>query len=205
MAKILLKDNSTGEDIVLDDSLILKAFTSNSITNITYLRDEDGYMGTVKVSDTLANVGGQSNLLFSTTDVDSNTVWLNSNRVLNVYDVDSLATIQFDNGGAAPESFKTGVTALAVKAAIIAKEGDFTYDLDSFTAGPNVVLLAAAAGDVTAKFTSGVIFTVFGEGDSNDGIYSVVSSAYASSKTQITVTETPTAGATTGGKVWVKA
>ena len=205
MAKILLKDNSTGENIVIDDSLILKAFTSNSITNVTYLREEDGYMGTFKVTDSLTSVGNQSDLLFSTTDVDGNVVWLNSGRVLNVYDINSLATIEFDGGGAIPENFRSGATAVAVKSAIITKEGDFSYLVDSFTASPNTILLDSSVGDVESKFVSGGVFTVFGEGDSNDGIYTISSASYDGANTTITVVETPTANASASGYVWVKA
>jgi hypothetical protein len=205
MAKILLNSNADGSNIVVEDSLLLMAFTADSVTNVLYLEEEDGYRRTAKVSETLANVGATSDLLFSTTDADGNTVWLNRERVLDVYDVDSKANIIFDAGGASSQKIKTNVTTVAVKAAIITKEGDFAYDIDSFTNGPDTIVLDAGAGDQTSKFTAGVVFTVFGEGDANDSIYSVVSSAFGT-ETTITVNETPAlVQASTGGKVWVQA
>jgi hypothetical protein len=205
MAKILLNDNVDGSDIVIEDSLLLKAYTVDSVTNVLYLEEEDGFRKTAKVSETLANVGATSDLLFSTTIADGTTVWLNRDRVNDVFEVNSKATIVFDASGSKTENIKTDVTAIAVKAAIISKEGDFAYDIDSFTNGPDTIVLDAGAGDVTAKFTSGVVFTVFGEGDANDSIYSVVSSAFGT-ETTITVNETPAlVQASTGGKVWVQA
>lgn len=206
MAKILLNDNVTGADVSLEDSLILRAYTADSTTHVEYLRSEDGFRSVVEVSETLANVGGQSNVLISVTEKNSgDTVWVNKNRINDIFELNSEAQLRVDFGGAGKERIKLTDTAATVKAATYTKDGDTVYDVDSFTAGPDVVLLDSSHGDVTANFTAGVIFTVFGEGDSNDSIYSVVSSAFAGGKTEITVNETPTAGATNGGKVWLKA
>lgn len=205
MAKIYLNDNATGADITIDESLLLKAFTSNSITNILYLGEEDGYRRTAKVSETLANVGGQSKLLFSTTDLDANTVWINKDRVTSIYESNSLALIELDAGGSQVERFRSGDTVVAIKAAIIVKDGDSALVIDSFTNTPDTVILDAAEGDLTSSFVAGVKFTVFGEGDANDSIYTVVSSAWTT-VTTITVTETPAVvGATNGGRVYLKA
>jgi hypothetical protein len=205
MAKILLNDNDTGADITIDDSLLIKAFTSNSITNVVYLEEEDGYRKTAKVSEALTSVGNESNLLFSTTDADSNTVWINKERVTDVYDDSSLAVIEIDAGGAQVERFNSGDTVVAVQSAIITKDGDNAYLTDSFTAAPNTILLDSTVGDVESNFTNGGTFTVFGEGDSNDGIYTVVSATFDGTNTVITVTETPTANASASGYVRLKA
>jgi hypothetical protein len=205
MAQILLNDNTTGADISIDDSLLLKAYTSGGVTNVLYLKDEDGYRSTAKVSETLANVGGMSKLLIDTTDVDGNIVWLNKDRISSVYDISSLATVEFDAAGASLESFKSGETTVAITSAIIVKEGDSALDIGSFTNGPDTIILTAGMGDLTSSFTAGVVFTVFGEGGANDSIYSVVSSAWTT-VTTITVTETPAVvEASNGGKVWLKA
>jgi hypothetical protein len=208
MAKILLTDNETSSPISLEDGLILKAFTADSITNVEYLSEEDGYRKLAKVTEALASVGGQSKLLISLTEKNSgDTVWINRDRINLIDELSSEAILFFDAAGASLERIKVTETAQAVKEAIITKEGDTVYDLlatGTFTAGPNTISLAAAEGDVTANFTAGVLFTVFGEGDSNDNIYTTVSSAFGT-ETVITVTETPTAGNTNGGKVWLKA
>jgi hypothetical protein len=207
MAIIAFNENTSGADISVQDDLLLKAFTSDSVTNIVYLEEEDGYRKTAKVSSTLANVGAQSNNLIAVTDEDSGaTVWVNKNRINGMFEDSGAARLRFDSAGAQNETIKVTETATAVRAATYEKDGDFAYAIDSFTASPNKVILDSTVGDVTAKFTAGVVFTVFGEGDSNDGIYSVVSSAYpGGTETEITVTEVPTAGASTGGKVWLKA
>ncbi len=204
MAKILLNDNVDGSDIVIEDSLLLKAYTVDSVTNVLYLEEEDGFRKTAKVSETLANVGATSDLLFSTTIADGTTVWLNRDRVNDVFEISSKATIVFDAGGAKSENIKTDVTAVAVKAAIITKEGDFAYLIDDFAVAPNEIVVDASEGDVTAKFTAGVVFTVFGEGNANDSIYSVVSSSFGTD-TVIVVNEAPAlVTGSTGGRIWVQ-
>lgn len=206
MSKILLNDNETGADITIDDSLLLKVYSSNSITNVLYLEDEDGYRKTAKVKETVDNVIGQSNLLITLTEEDSGaTVGINKDRINGMFEESSKARLRFNNAGAQNETVKVTETATAVRAATYTKDGDTVYDADSFTASPDVVILDSSHGDVTGSFTAKVIFTVFGEGDDNDGIYSVVSSAFSGGKTEITVNETPTAGSTNGGKIWLKA
>jgi hypothetical protein len=203
MSKLILRRNSDGGEVSLEDSLVLKAFTADGVTNVQYLEEAEGYRKIVKVSDALDNVGGMSGVLTVTTDLDGDTIWVNKNRVSGVSEKSSLATLRFDGSGASPDSIKLNTTSAAWNNAVIAKEGGFSYVVDSFTAAPNVVVLDAAEGDVTAKFVSGVFFTVFGEGDANDTIFSVVSSAFTST-TNITVTETPIVNASAAGYAWVK-
>lgn len=202
--KLLLQRNSDGGNVSLEDKLVLKAFTAGGVTNVEYLEEIGGYRKLVKVSNALAQVGGLSDLLTATTSLDGTAIWVNKDRVSGVSEKDSLATLVFDGSGAAPQAIRLNVTAAAWENAVITKEGDLSYTIDSFTAAPNVVVLDAGEGDVTANFTAGVIFTVFGEGDSNDSTYEVVSSAFTTT-TNITVVETPTANVAATGYVWLKA
>jgi len=203
MSKLILRRNSDGGQVTLEDALVLKAFTAGGITNVQYLEEVGGYKKIVKVSDPLTNVGGMSGVLVSTTTSDGTTVWINKNRVSGVSEKSSLATLMFDGSGASPEGVKLNVASAAWHNAVIAKEGGASYTVDSFTAAPNVVVLDSGDGDVTSSFTSGVVFTVFGEGDANDTIFTVVSSAFTTT-TNITVTETPIAKDPATGYAWVK-
>jgi hypothetical protein len=68
MAKILLNRNSDGAEFSLEDDLILSAYTdSDSVTNIEYMDDEDGYRKQIKVSESLASLGAVSKNLVSAT------------------------------------------------------------------------------------------------------------------------------------------
>ncbi len=202
--KLLLNRNSDGAELSLEDKLVLKAFASGGIVNVQYLDEKDGYRKSVEVSNTLAQIGAISDVLTATADIDGTVIWINKDRVTGAEDVNGLAVLKFDSSGAAPEAIKLNVNVAAWQTLVIAKEGDFVYTVDSFTAAPNVIVLDSGDGDVTAKFTSGVVFTVFGEGDDNDAIYTVVSSAFTTT-TNITVTETPTAKDPAVGFVWLKA
>ncbi len=202
--KLLLNRNSDGAELSLEDKLVLKAFASGGIVNVQYLDEKDGYRKSVEVSNTLAQIGAISDVLTATADIDGTVIWINKDRVTGAEDVNGLAVLKFDSSGAVPEAIKLNVNVAAWQTLVIAKEGDFVYTVDSFTAAPNVIVLDSGDGDVTAKFTSGVVFTVFGEGDDNDAIYTVVSSAFTTT-TNITVTETPTAKDPAVGFVWLKA
>lgn len=280
MAKILLTTNAEGNDISIEDGLIITAFTKDSVTTIEYLSEEDGYRKEVGVAQTLANVGNMSKKLISVTawtgnpiadsgesdassthvltdatqnfdvtvtvgdrvhnttddtwatvltvtsatelalnnnileDAGDNyiiyantgdTVWVNKDRINSIDEVNELATLYLEASSASGRRLLLATNAVTVKAAIIAKGGDYTYLVGSYTVDPYVIL-TAAAGDVTALFTSGVRFTVFGEDSSNDSIYSVASSSYsvATGLTTITTNETPTAATSYGGYVWLK-
>ena len=202
--KLLLNRNSDGAELSLEDKLVLKAFASGGIVNVQYLDEKDGYRKSVEVSNTLAQIGAISDVLTATADIDGTVIWINKDRVTGAEDVNGLAVLKFDSSGAVPEAIKLNVNVAAWQTLVIAKEGDFVYTVDSFTAAPNVIVLDSGDGDVTAKFTSGVVFTVFGEGDDNYAIYTVVSSAFTTT-TNITVTETPTAKDPAVGFVWLKA
>jgi hypothetical protein len=202
MSKLILSDLNNNE-ISLEDSLVLKAFVDGSVTVVQYIDEVDGYRKTIQTNTALASVGALSAVLTATTDLGGTSVWVNKNRVVGVSEASSLATLRFDNSGSSPESIKLNVTSAAWNNAVIAKEGGFSYLLDSFTAAPNVVKVDASEGDVSAKFVAGEVFTVFGEGDANDTIFEVVSVAF-STTTNVTVVETPIVNASASGYSWVK-
>lgn len=204
MAKVYLTRSSDGANIVLEDDLILRIFTADSLTRVEYLDDVDGFRKGVSVNETLAQVGGFSKNLVKATTLDDVTFWINQSRVTSVAEISSNAVLYFDNSGSSLQRIELNITPLVWNVRVTEKLGDFAYTTFAFTAAPNVIKLTAAQGDLTAKFTAGVVFSVIGEGNSNDGIYTVVSSAFATT-TNITVTETPTADASTNGYVIVNA
>jgi hypothetical protein len=276
MSKILLNRNSDGAEFSINDDLILHAYTnSDSLTEIAYLDDEDGYKKNIIVSEALASVGAASKTLVSATldpstvvvdsgdasgttayklvdagqnfvttvsvgmrvkntdngtyatvlAVDSNTqlslnkdimtsgdnfeiyslagtaIWINKDRVTSSHEVNELGVLMMDLGGAYRRRFELNTNLTTWKNAVIVKEGNLSYAADSYTASPNTILLAAAAGDVESKFVSGDIITVFDEKTANDGMYTVVSANFDGTNTVITVTETPTAATAYGGYV----
>lgn len=204
MSKILLNRYADGAEISIEDSLLLKAYTRNSLTHVEYLDELNGYVKAVDVTDTLAKVGAVSSNLVQTTISDGSTVWINKIRVTGAYDKNSLGVLSFDKGGAALETIKLNVSATAWKSAVITKNGDASYLIDSFTASPKVVILDSTVGNVESNFAVGKIFTVYGEGDSNDAIYTTVSAAWDGTNTKITVAETPTLNASASGYVWLQ-
>lgn len=204
MSKILLTDNATGAPITIAEGNLLRVYTSNSVTNVEHLKEEDGFRKVAKVTDTVASIIAQSNVLISLTELASgSTVGVNKTRIEEVAEVSTGSNLLFDSAGAALSRVSVTETPVAVKKAIIAKDGDLSYLIDSFTASPNVVVLDSTVGDVVDNIVPGTVFTVFGEGDSNDAIYTVSSVAFDGTNTKITVSETPTANASASGYVWI--
>tara|TARA_R110000803_G_scaffold16197_5_gene44470 strand:+ start:10261 stop:11097 length:837 start_codon:yes stop_codon:yes gene_type:complete len=273
--KIHLQRNSDGANVTIEDDLIIRAYTVDSVTTVEYLTEEDGYRKMLGVSETLANVGAESkNLVLATvvtvpdlvvdsgdasgttafklvdlgqnflttvnvgmrvkntTDgtyatveaVDSNTqlslnvdimvsgddfviysdagstAWVNRNRIGSMYEENELGILMLDTGGQGLSRVDLQSNLTVFKTAMAAKDGDTTYAIASYTAAPNTIVLASAEGDVTANFTAGDTFTVYGENTVNDSIYSVVSVAFGL-VTTITVAETPTAATAYGGRI----
>jgi hypothetical protein len=146
-------------------------------------------------------VSGDDFVIYSAT---GSTVWINKQRITDSYEAEQLATLLVDAGGADLRSVKLNTGLIAVQTAMLEKDGDLSYAVASYTAAPNTIVLATAVGDVESKFIAGEVFTVYGEGTSNDSIYSVVSASFAAGQTTITVTETPTAATAYGGLVWLQ-
>jgi len=204
MSKLLLTRNADSVAVSLDEANVIKAFVKNNITNVVLISEEDGFRKVLEVSEVIASVALMSKVLVAVTDLASaETVYVNKDRVSNVYDENAKAVILLENEGTNLEKLALNEAAAVYNRLVIAKDGEFSFLNDSFTATPNTVVLDAAEGDQTAKFTAGVVFTVFGEGDANDAIFTVVSSAWTT-VTTITVTETPIVNATATGYTWVR-
>ena len=201
MSKLLLNKNADGSDVTLDEGQIVRVYTANSVSQVEYIHDEDGYRRTVGVKETLANISGMSSKLVGIADENGTTVYINKDRVRDVYDESSKGRVLLEADGTNLAKIKSNDTAVDIKTAIFTKEGKTTYDTDSFTNSPDKVILDASHGDVTGNFTAGVVFTVYGEGNDNDTIYSTVSSSFNGSETEITVNETPAVVGAGAGKV----
>lgn len=205
MSKLLLNKNTDGSEIVLDQSNVLKAFSRDGVSNVEYLHDEDGYRRTVQVRESLSGIADMSSVLISVTLDDGSIVYVNKDRINNVYDESSLANILYENEGTNLEKIKLSITSADVKNSIINKDGQSSFLNLSFSNAPEVLTLDTSVGDVTSQLTTGVTFTVFGEGNDNDNIYTVSSSSFNGSETEITVNEVfVVAGASNGGYTWVQ-
>jgi len=202
MSKLILNDNTSGAEITIDESNILKAYTVSSVTNVEYLHDS--YKRVAKVSEALASVVAASKVLIPVTLTSGTVIYINKDRARNIYNESSTARIIYDGGGAGLERIVSSDVANDIQIAIIAKNGDLSYAIDSFTAAPKVVVLDTAIGDVEANFPIGRVFTVFGEDDANDNIYTTVSAAWDGTNTKITVAETTTLNAAATGYVWLE-
>ena len=202
MSKLILNDNTSGADITLDESNILKAYTVDSVTNVEYVHDS--YKRVAKVSETLASVVSVSKVLIPVTLTSGTVIYVNKDRCRNIFNESGTARIIYDGNGTNLEKIVSSDVANDIQIAIIAKNGDLSYAIDSFTASPKVVVLDTAVGDVEANFPIGKTFTVFGEGDDNDNIYTTVSAEWDGTNTNITVAETTTLNASATGYVWLE-
>lgn len=162
------------------------------VTSATALAlDEDIFDGT----------GSENYIVYSKA---GETVWVNEFRINQIDERYKLATIYVDAAGSSPKAIKLSTNAATVKTAVITKHNDYSLAIGSYTSAPKTIVLTSASGDLTANFTSGAVFSVYGENTSNDGVYSVVSSAYGSGVTTITVNETLTTATSYGGLVWLR-
>ena len=96
----------------------------------------------------------------------------------------------------------TGVALYGMQiAGITAATGSFaTHTVDDIVTSSKIVRLSVGDGDVTATYTAGKRFIVNGGGLTNIGnarTFTVVSSAFVSTQTEITVSETPSGDETT--------
>lgn len=205
MATISLKRLSDSTPVQIEESDILVVYGTSSDAIVEYVNSQSGRKEKVEVANSVVQIAAVSEKLFevSLPDYPSTTVYLNSDRVMNVYEDNSVAVIIYDRAASAKTRFITDETKEAVLNRVYVKEGYLTYDVASYTS--NTIVLSASDGNVTSELTAGKILTLFGSTDANNETYQIASSAYAAGQTTVTVTGgTITDTSDTDGKIMVK-
>lgn len=205
MATISLKRLSDGTPVQIDEADVLVVYGTATDAVVEYVNSQSGRKEKVEVANSVVQIATISEKLFevSLPDYPSKTVYLNSDRVINLYEVSSVATVIYDRAASAKARFVTDETKETVLNRIYEKVGYLTYDVASYTG--TTIVLDAAEGDVTAKFTAGKILVLFGSTDANNETYEVASSAFGAATT-ITITGgTITDTSDVEGKVMIKA
>jgi len=187
MATISLKRLSDSSPVQIDEANILVVFGTTSDAIVEYVNPQSGRKEKVEVANDVTQIQAVSEKLFevSLPDYPSTTVYLNSDRVIDLYEDSSVAVVIYDRAGSAKARFVTDQTKEAVLTNIYEKEGYLTYEVASYTS--STIVLAAGEGDVSANFTAGKILTLFGSTDANNETYEVVSASHSGSTT-ITIT-----------------
>lgn len=204
MATISLKRLSDGTGVQIEEADILVVYGTTSSAEVEYVNPQSGRRDKVEVANSVTQIQSVSTGLFevSLPDYPSTTVYLNSDRVINLYEDNSVAVVIYDRAGSEKARFVTDETKEAVLNRIYVKEGYLTFDSASYTS--STIVLDAAEGDVTSNFTAGKILTLFGSTDANNETYEVASSAFGAATT-ITITGgTITDTSDTEGKVMIK-
>lgn len=204
MATITLKRLSDGTGVQIEEADILVVYGTTSSSEIEYVNPQSGRRDKVEVANSVTQIQAVSTGLFevSLPDYPSTTVYLNSDRVINLYEDNSVAVVIYDRAGTEKARFITDETKEAVLDKIYVKEGYLTYEVASYTG--TTIVLDAAEGDVSANFTAGKILTLFGSTDANNETYEVASAAHSGSTT-ITITGgTITDTSDTDGSVMIK-
>ena len=97
MALINLTYSASGDAFYLDDENIIRVYSLNSETKVQYADVEAGIVRTAVVDESVATVGGSSNLLIALTETASGaTFYLNSNKISSVLTEGTGSLIYFD-------------------------------------------------------------------------------------------------------------
>jgi len=187
MALISLKKLSDGTSVSIEEANILVAYAISGGAQIEYLAVQSGRRDLISVANTPAEIAKASEKLVVVNLIDypSTATYINIDRVIDIVELDSVATINYDRGGVNKGRLLTSDTKTEVLSAIYAKLGYYEFEVDSY-AGDTIVL-AAGEGDVTAKFVVGKLVTVFGAAEGNNDTYIVDSSTFGGGKTTVTL------------------
>jgi hypothetical protein len=117
MALINLTESSSGTTFKLEENDIIKVFTNGSQTLVEAVYGENSLVKTLKVDESAATIDSNSEVLISTT-LNGDSVYLNKLRVINTYEIDSLARVTYDNNGDTTEVLTLDVDEATFIAAI---------------------------------------------------------------------------------------
>lgn len=188
MALISLKRLSDGVTFQIEESNILLVFASSTGVVIEHRDTVNGNKDTVEVSNAIAEIVSISErlmLIHYSDNSPSIDLYIDHNRITDVYLEGSYASVIYNKGNNEVVNLKTVDSVATILTAVYTKKGYFNYAVDIYSG--DTIRLAAAAGDVTAKFTNGKVITVYGALAENNDTYVVDSSTYGGGKTTITL------------------
>lgn len=117
MALLSLTQTSSGSTFSLDESDVVKVYDRNSQTVIEAVQGEVSGTKFFQVDETPSAISTSASRLFSTT-FQGNKIYLNSDRIISVDEVSSLARVTYDGNGDKPEVLKLDVDKSTFEAAI---------------------------------------------------------------------------------------
>lgn len=203
MGQIQLTVTATGAKISLSDENIISVKTSGSGSEVVYSRDPQGFRYSAIVSEVAATIASASDTLILVTDQETaQSFYVNIKRIDLVDQSGTYVSFLYQDEGATDKKYLVTQTVTQLYDLIYGKQGKTTYAYDAISAVNETISLAAANGDVTAQFTNGVIFTVYGSSTAAmNTLWTVSSSTFSGGKTVITVTGNVPAGASATGTV----
>lgn len=108
MGLVTLTKQSSRGTFNLNQDDIVKMYEKSSTTIIEYIDQENGILKSEAVSEDIADVFALTTNLAQTT-IGGVTLYLNASRVIYTTEINSLAVVNYNNGGAKPEVLKLDV------------------------------------------------------------------------------------------------
>lgn len=108
MGLITLTKQSSRGTFNLNQDDIVKMYEKSSTTIIEYIDQENGILKSEAVSEDIADVFALTTNLAQTT-IGGVTLYLNASRVIYTTEINSLAVVNYNNGGSNPEVLKLDV------------------------------------------------------------------------------------------------
>lgn len=205
MALLSLRKASDSTSFVIEERDIIVGYDSTNGTKIEYVNNQSGRRDSVEVSDTTASITevSESLILLSFADYPNDYGFINIDRIYSINDnASTQAVIIYDRGTTQKGKYVMSESRTEVLTAMYEKQGNYTYEVDDYNA--LTIRLKAAAGDVTAKFVSGDVITVYGALDGNNDTYVVDTVSFGGGKTTITLLSGVADDTDTTGRIMVK-
>jgi len=201
MAQIQLTLVSSGAKFTVSDENIIKVATDTNGAMVQYITEQSGSRYQAIVSEDPALIASASANLISITDQETaQDYWINIDRISLVDESGTYVNFYYEAEGATPQKIYVTQTIAQFYTLVYEKQGSTVFSYDAVNTGADTISLTAATGDVTAQFTLGVVFTVFGSSTAAmNTIWTVTSSTFSGGKTVITVDgDVPTGASSTG-------
>lgn len=205
MALLSLRKASDSTSFVIEERDIIVGYDSTNGTKIEYVNNQSGRRDSVEVSDTTASITevSESLILLSFADYPNDYGFINIDRIYSINDnASTQAVIIYDRGTTQKGKYVMSESRTEVLTAMYEKQGNYTYEVDDYNA--LTIRLKAAAGDVTAKFVSGDVITVYGALDGNNDTYVVDTVSFGGGKTTVTLVAGVDDDTDTTGRIMVK-
>lgn len=205
MALLSLRKASDSTSFVIEEKDIIVGYDSTNGTKIEYINNQSGRRDSVEVANTtLAITDISEKLLYlSFADYPNDYGFINMDRIYSLNDnADGNCIVIYDRGTTQKGKYVMSESRTEVLTAMYEKQGNYTYEVDDYNA--LTIRLKAAAGDITDKFQSGDIITVYGALDGNNDTYVVDTVSFGGGKTTITLLSGVADDTDTTGRIMVK-